>query len=106
MIQKERIFIAQCMEDRMKLGKVLDINKCFYDKDHWNHPDLKVRQLYIVCRGPKSKKESWMIGTFFFADVHCFFTSNGAGERYRFGFYDERVNPYQEGWKHIQEVII
>ena len=73
----------------MKLGKVLDLNKCIYDKDHWTHPDLKEGQLYIIQRLSDSGTD-W-----FYVNRHPMFIG-----------VDKDKSPIQEGWKYIQEVIV
>jgi hypothetical protein len=88
----------------LKLGKVLDLSKCFYDKDHWTHPDLKEDQLYIVTY-TIVKRDNVMMGTFDFTNNHWVFRVNG-GLPYYFGPYENDESPIQEGWKHIQEVIL
>ena len=72
----------------MKLGKNLDLSKCFYDKDHWTHPDLKEGQLYIIQRLSDS-------GTDWFYCIEMPFMG-----------VDKDKSPIQDGWKHIQEVIV
>jgi len=95
----------------MKLGKTLDLSKCFYDKDHWSHPDLKEGQLYIAYRFyEKWKKGIWMIGTFKTVGImpYLFFVSDnvhGRGEEHVLCIL-KNSSPIQEGWKHIQEVIV
>lgn len=96
----------------MKLGKVIDLNKCFYDKDHWTHPDLKEGQLYIVH--VKGLGDSWHIvtGTFKFGKMEFYqedpvcwnFTISCSDFGVHLG-YDKLDNPKDE-WKHIQEVIV
>ena len=85
----------------MKLGKTLDLSKCFYDKDHWTHPDLKEGQLYIV---------QWhhliITGRFAFGlrkDNKILFIPCLSEAEIKFGI---EKSPLQEGWKHIQEVIV
>jgi hypothetical protein len=94
----------------MKLGKTLDLSKCFYDKDHWTHPDLKEGHLYIISLAdekiiflgdfrvfhPKHKWNMHNHWRFYVSHVDCDFP---------FGYQKDK-SPIQEGWKHIQEVIL
>lgn len=85
----------------MKLGKILNLSKCFYDKDHWTHPDFKEGQLYIV-----QKHDTWYLG-YFVKDLNKWvFKSNGSvGYFLVFGVH-VLLDKTGEGWKHIQEVIV
>lgn len=86
----------------MKLGKTLNLSKCFYDKNHWTHPDLKEGQLYII----KRKDSPWLVGEFKhwthpYADFWIFKPNYGATTIQ----LSSGKHP-KEGWKHIQEVIV
>lgn len=94
----------------MKLGKVLDLSKCYYDKDHWTHPDLRERQLYLC------KKRNSFSGEDDICIARCIDKSGDkkrdfifqptctSGGRYlAFSFPEE--SPIKNGWKHLQEVI-
>ena len=86
----------------MKLGKKLDLDKFFYDKDHWTHPDLKEEQLYIVCL-----EEIWALGKF-----ELWKPPYSTKWNFKPAMYSNvspqlsyGKNPKDEEWTHIQEVI-
>jgi len=88
----------------MKLGKTLDLSKCFYDKDHWTHPDLKrgKTHYYVIVYN-----DTINLGYFYKSkdnEGKIWFRTDDGCSHTQFGWLDE--SPLQEGWKHIQEVII
>lgn len=88
----------------MKLGKVLDLNNCYYNKDEddWTHPDLKEDQLYIV-----KYDDVWLLGDFThwgppYATFWQFNPNWGATHCQ----LSTGQHPKKDGWKHIQEVLV
>lgn len=102
----------------MKLGKVLDLSKCVYDKDHWTHSDLKEGQLYLVkyidlyklYRYMRKTKFIRKLGTFTLCPFGWVFNAKGysssKGPHILYFHETDKISPIQSGWKHIQEVIV
>jgi hypothetical protein len=92
---------------KIKLGKILDLSKCFYDKDHWTHPDLKEGQLYIIKR-IHNEMTSYLLGYFY---KHLSIGNDGFMWAFnqtesRFDYYFDIGKHPSDVWKHIQEVIV
>lgn len=103
----------------MKLGKILDLSKCFYKDMHWQHPDLKNGISYLInhngiwCIGIFKEKAIWLkcdgrTGPSP-SDYYWSFTPNGS--EYNSIHLNPPLNkdreekPFENGWKHIQEIL-
>jgi len=87
----------------LKLGKILDLTKCYHDGKHWTHPDLKEDVEYIVRH---EEKDLWLIGTFtHFGPPYATFWSFSPN----FGCVTVQLSygkhPMEEGWQFIQEIL-
>lgn len=87
----------------MKLGKMLDLDKCYYTDDgYWSHLDLKEDQLYIV----ETEDYGITMGTFHlwkppYARKWNFHPNmSQITPQFSYGHH-----PKEDGWKSIQEVI-
>lgn len=85
----------------MRLGKIINMDKFIFKDNHWQHPDIKENQEYII----KHTDSPWLIGTFkhFQPPYHVFwqFTPNFGGGCIQLS-YGENPNI---NWFHIQEFI-
>jgi len=84
-----------------KLGKILDLDKCYNDGKHWTHPELKEDKLYIV-----KNDGNWFLGRFThwgppYATFWQFTPVWGSSSmQLSYG-----KHPKKDGWKHIQEFL-
>jgi hypothetical protein len=94
----------------MRLGKVLDLSKCYYDKDHWTHPDLKEGRLYLCRKLPifGDEDDICIARCIDVSDekkrIFIFQPTCTSGGEY-LPFYSLASNPLGS-WKHLQELIV